>query len=278
VLILKWSKLVSTHFPANFYAQTYRYFHHPVYQQVRRETYRNEDIGQSGWLTKEEFLQFLAWIAFKPRATLLDIGSGSGGPALFVAQQFHSSVVGIERNEYGVATAKQMVDLFQLQGLVQFQLADVVNCLPFDNSSFDSIVCIDALGLVHTRLHMFKEWHRILKDGGYALFTDQVLTGLVSSEEVIMRSRIGPFSMTSLGHNERLLSEANLELLRCEDVTENVVVVSERWYCARQKQALQLIEMEGETFWEMQQYLTVVHMLAHERRLSRYVFVARKMC
>jgi hypothetical protein len=67
---------VSTHFPVNFYTRTYRYFHHPVYQQVRRETYRDEDIGQNGWLTKEEFLQFLTWIALKPRATLLDIGSG----------------------------------------------------------------------------------------------------------------------------------------------------------------------------------------------------------
>ena len=116
----------------------------------------------------------------------------------------------------------------------------------------------------------------ILKDGGYVLFTDQILTGFVSSEEVIMRSRIGPFSITSLGHNERLLYEAGLELLRCEDVTENVVAVSERWFHARQKQALQLGEIEGETFQEIQQYLAVVHMLAYERRLSRYVFVARK--
>lgn len=264
-------------FFVDFYTHTYRYFHHPVYQHIRRETYGDGDIGQSGWLTKEECLQFLAWSALQPGATILDLGSGSGGLAFFMAQQFHSQVIGIERNEYGIATAKHMVDTLQLHPRVQFQLVDVTSHLPFENGYFDAIVCIDALGLIHTRFHLFKEWHRILKEGGYAIFTDQILTGSVSSEEVTNRSIIGPFSMAPLGYNERLLHEAELELIRCEDVTASVITTSQSWYDARQKQACQLRELEGPSFENIQKYLAVVRILAYERRLSRYAFLARKV-
>lgn len=262
--------------PIDFYSTIYRFFYHPLYKHIRCETYNHEDIGQSGWITKEELLQFLALITLKPGAKVLDIGSGSGGPALFLAQHFQAHIIGIDRNEHAVALAQEAAHLLQPHLSVAFQLVDAIHTLPFQDEMFDSVLCIDACGLVHTRLLMFKEWERILRPGGYVIFTDQILTGFISSEEIIRRSSIGHFSMAAPDQNERLLQEAHLELVWKKDVTENVRNISQQWHIARHQQAIRLMELEEEIFEDIQQYLTVVHTLAHEQRLSRYVFIALK--
>jgi hypothetical protein len=62
-----------------------------------------------------------------------------------------------------------------------------------------------------------------------------------------------------------------------EDVTENVAQISGRWYEARSKRQDDLIQFEGESIYHAtQQFLSLAHKVASERRLSRFLFVARK--
>jgi hypothetical protein len=61
------------------------------------------------------------------------------------------------------------------------------------------------------------------------------------------------------------------------DVTDNSAVLSKRWSEARARRWEELIELEGEAeFEQTQRWLSVVHTLASERRLSRCAFVVRK--
>lgn len=157
-------------------------------------------------------------------------------------------------------------------------MADASHPLPFEDETFDSIVCIDAINHLPNRSKVFAEWHRVLKRKGRILFTDPiVVTGLLTNEEIAVRSSIGYFLFAPPGEDERLLEEAGFELLRCEDVTENEVKVSKRWLDARRRRRDDLIRIEGEkTFEGLQRFLEVVYKLSSERRLSRFVYVARK--
>jgi len=62
-----------------------------------------------------------------------------------------------------------------------------------------------------------------------------------------------------------------------EDVTDNAVLISGRWYKARERQRDALLQIEGETRFEgLQQFFAAVHRLTSERRLSRIVYLIEK--
>ena len=69
---------------SQFYTLTYSHFAHPVLAAIRQETF-GEDIGQNGWLTADEYRHYLSYLGLNAASHVLDIGSGSGGPALFLA-------------------------------------------------------------------------------------------------------------------------------------------------------------------------------------------------
>jgi SAM-dependent methyltransferase len=265
-----------SHF-VDLYDSAYGNFTAAILAQVRREAF-GEDIGQNSWLTADEYLRFFDWLELKSASQVLEVACGSGGPALFLARTVGCQILGIDNNENGVATATRTTQEQGLDSLARFQLADAGQSLPFEDQLFDSIVCIDAINHLPNRPHVLAEWYRVLKPGGRILFTDPIIvTGLLANEEIAIRSSIGYFLFAPAGENERRLKEAGFELIHCEDVTENEAQVSKRWHEARAQRRDELLRIEGEKRFEgLQQFLSVVHRLSSERRLSRFVFVARR--
>ena len=125
---------------------------------------------------------------------------------------------------------------------------------------------------------IFREWRRVLRPGGRALFTDPVvITGGVTNDELATRSSIGLFLFVPPGLNERCIAEAGLELVRLEDATANAALVSGRWHAARDRHRDALLGIEGEErFAGLQKFFAAVHRLTSERRLSRMMYLARK--
>jgi cyclopropane fatty-acyl-phospholipid synthase-like methyltransferase len=260
----------------DLYHSAYGNLNAEVLSKVRSETY-GEDIGQSSWITTQEYDKFYSWLELKAERHLLEVASGSGGPALYLTRKYECRITGIDINEDGLNSAKEAARAANISS-ADFQFADVDKVLPFENESFDAIMCIDAANHFRDRLHVLRQWHRVLKTGGRLLFTDPVvLTGPVSNEELMARSNIGFFLFMPLEVTERFITQAGFTLLRREDVTENAAVTSGRWHDARQKHRDSLLKIEGqERFDGLQRFLGAVHKLTSERRLSRFVFVAKK--
>jgi SAM-dependent methyltransferase len=256
---------------------TYRRFQLGARQRVRLDTY-GHDLGQTSWLTVDEWRTMLDWLGLAPGSRVLDVACGSGGPARWLARTTGAEVVGVDNNRHAIQTAAELTRQEGLDGLARFQEADAGRRLPFDDASFDAVVCIDAINHLPDRPGVLSDWHRLLAPGGWALFTDPiVVTGLLSSQEIARRASIGFFVFALRGEDERLLREAGFELVRCEDRTANVVLVARRWHDARARHRAELLEDEGEaTFTGMQRFLATVRELAGQRRLSRYTFLARK--
>jgi len=260
----------------DLYDSTYGNFATQVLAEIRRETY-GEDIGQNSWITVDEYDTFCSWLKLASQMHVLEVASGSGGPALYLARKHGCRVTGIDVNEEGLATARKAAFAAQTANAA-FQSADVDQRLPFDAETFDAIVCIDSMNHFRDRLGVLREWHRVLKAGRRVLFTDPVvLTGPVSNEELAARSNIGFFLFVPPEVTERLVEEAGFHLLRREDVTGNIELTSGRWHAARQRHRDDLLRIEGEERFEgLQRFTAAVYKLARERRLSRFVFVAEK--
>ena len=118
----------------------------------------------------------------------------------------------------------------------------------------------------------------MLRSGGQLLFSDAlVIGGLVTNEELAIRSSIGLYVFSAPGQNEKLLDEAGFDVVTATDTTSNAASIAERWRAARETHAPQLIDIEGEANYEgLQQFLKCVSRLTRERRLLRYVYRASK--
>jgi cyclopropane fatty-acyl-phospholipid synthase-like methyltransferase len=260
----------------DLYNSTYSNFQEGVLAEIRRETY-GEDIGQNSWITTGEFDTFYRWLNLSADDHILEIASGSGGPALYLAKKFNCRITGLDLNEEGIKTATQAARHANITG-ARFQLADMNQKLPFDQGTFDAVMCIDSMNHFRDRLGYLKEWQRVLKPGKHVLFTDPVvITGPVSNEELASRSNIGFFLFVPLEVTTSLIKAAGFRLIRCEDVTGNIELTSKRWHDSRRRHRDDLIKIEGkERFDGLQTFFSTVHKLTSERRLSRFVFVAEK--
>jgi SAM-dependent methyltransferase len=261
----------------DLYGTAYGNFATQLLAQVRRETY-GEDLGQSSWVTGNEYRRFSDLLGLAAADHVLDVGCGSGGPAAFLARERGCRVTGVDVSEAGIQAGSAHARQAGLEDRVQFRRADVAEPLPFPDRAFDVIVCMDAVCHMPDRPRLLGEWHRVLRPGGRVLYTDPVVvTGLVSNEELAARGSTGYFEFCPPGVNERLVREAGFELVRAEDVTGNEAEVSGRWHAARQQRAAELTRLEGEaTFAGLQRFLAAVHRLTGERRLSRFAYLCRK--
>jgi SAM-dependent methyltransferase len=248
-----------------------------VLEEVRAETF-GEDIGQNSWLTSDELDRFLAWLDLKPGNHLLEIASGSGGPARAMLRRTGCRVTGIDASEKAVAEATEAANRLNLSERLAFRVADANARLPFDDGAFDAVTCIDAMNHLLDRALVLGEWRRMLRPGGRAVFTDPVVvTGPVTNDELAVRGSIGAFLFVPPGANEELIARTGLDLIRTEDATANEERIARRWHDSRVRHAAALRRLEGEPRFDgVQRFLDVVHRLTAERRLSRIVYLVEK--
>ena len=106
-----------------------------------------------------------------PGSRILDVGSGVGGTARFLAANGLHSVTGVDLTPEYVETASALTDLVGLDGSVEFHLADVLD-LPLKSSSFDVAVMLHVGMNIEDKASAFSEVARVLVDGGLFVIYD----------------------------------------------------------------------------------------------------------
>ena len=245
--------------------------------EVRRETY-GEDLGQSSWMTLAEAREWFARLELGEGKRALEVACGSGGMTCRMAAETGARCTGVDINANGIEAGKTRAKELGLERLVAFQVVDARRRLPFDDESFDAVFSNDAINHLTGRADVLRDWRRVLKPEGRLLFTDPVVvTGAVTNEELRLRSSIGFYLYTPEGFNERTLAEVGFAVLEKRDVTEATAAISRRWRDARAKRRDALVRIEGEEpFEHLQRFLEGVHLLSSERRLSRFMYLAKR--
>ena len=261
----------------NLYDNVYSDFGSRAEAEVRREAF-GEDIGQSSWLTAAEWLRFADQTQVREGSRVLEVGSGSGGPAVYLASARGCRVTGVDINQHGVRNGARLAGEWGVANHVTFVVLDAARPLPFPPASFDAVLSNDAICHLANRLEALREWARVLRPGRRMLFTDAlVITGMIAHEEIAARASIGRYLFVPPGENERLIARAGFTLLSAEDVTRAEAEIAGRWRDARERHREALVSREGEANFEgLQRFLACVQTLAAERRLSRYSYLAEK--
>src|SRR5262245_13559725 len=93
--------------PVDLYGTAYGNFAAPALAEVRRETY-GDDFGQSSWVTADEYRRFFRHLGLTAADHVLDVGCGSGGPAVFLARDVGCRVTGVDVNEAGIRAGQAL--------------------------------------------------------------------------------------------------------------------------------------------------------------------------
>jgi SAM-dependent methyltransferase len=261
----------------DFYTVKYASFGSDVATELRREVF-GEDIGQQGWRTAAEQAEIVEFVGIGKASHVLDVCCGSGGPSLALVQRTGCRLNGIDRETAGITHAQAQASARGLSDRATFSLADCAGVLPFEDSSFDVVLCIDAILHLPNRFETLREWARLLRHRGRVVFTDNaVITGEIAKSELDLRTASGFFLFVPPGFNEEAIKAAGLTLIRCENSTAAVAEIGARMCSARLRHASALQQEEGaDGFKKRQGLYAIVTELAKSHRLSRFIYVAEK--
>lgn len=110
-------------------------------------------------------LQLAEKMKLDRESNVLDIGSGLGGPARTLAEEYGCHVTGIDLTKEFCDVAGIMSKWVNLDKLTVFRLADATK-LPFEDQEFDAAMSIHVSMNIANKLTMYQEARRILKPGG----------------------------------------------------------------------------------------------------------------
>jgi SAM-dependent methyltransferase len=106
--------------------------------------------------------------------SVLDVGSGVGGPARFLAATCGCQVTGVDISEAFVDGARYLTERTGQSGQVSFRTASAL-ALPFDAGRFDVVLLQHVAMNISERTRLYREIRRVLKSGGKFAIFDVVL-------------------------------------------------------------------------------------------------------
>lgn len=101
-----------------------------------------------------------------PTDHLLDVGSGIGGPARYLARRFHCRVSGIDLTAEFCDAARHLTALLGLSEHISFEQGDAL-AMPFGDAAFDGAYTMNVSMNISDKRAFFGEISRVLKPGAW---------------------------------------------------------------------------------------------------------------
>ena len=102
---------------------------------------------------------------------VLDIGSGLGGPARYVATRFGCRVSGIDLTAEFCDVARHLTALLGLEDRVSISHGDAL-AMPFDDAMFDGAYSMNVSMNIADKRALYREIYRVLKPGAWLMLSE----------------------------------------------------------------------------------------------------------
>ena len=160
-----------------------------------------------------------------PGQRVLDVGCGSGAPAVRLAVEHGVEVLGITTSQVGVETATARALATSVQGVAFEQRDGTANGLP--EESFDRVWVLESSHLMPDRQALISECARVLRPGGRVVLCDIIRRREIPFQELrdrrndfaVLRSAYGAARMDTLDQYAGYAAEAGLDVDDSVDLT-----------------------------------------------------------
>jgi phosphoethanolamine N-methyltransferase len=161
--------------------------------------------------------------ALRPGVRVLDVGSGIGGAAFHLANQYGAKVTGIDLAEEMVTIARQRAESSGMTESTTFVLGDVLE-YPFPQP-FDVAWSRDAFMHIPDKPRLFARLYGLLAPGGRLVITDYARgrsPGSPEFETYIEKTGYSVIEPTEYG---RLLCDAGFTSVSVDDATDRFIQI-----------------------------------------------------
>jgi ubiquinone/menaquinone biosynthesis C-methylase UbiE len=150
---------------------------------------------------------------------VLDVCSGMGGPARYLACRLGCRVTGLDITESRHRSAIRLTELVGLTHLVDFRHGNAL-AMPFAPASFDVVISQEAWAHVPDKQRLIAECARVVKQGGRIAFTD-IMRGerLTPAAAARIQRDMAFAGFETLEGYARLLADNGCTVLECCDLT-----------------------------------------------------------
>lgn len=151
---------------------------------------------------------------------VLDVCSGMGGPARYLAHNYGCRVTGIDLTESRVAGAIRLTRMVGLNEQVEFHCANALDN-PFPDQTFDVVIGQEAFCHIPNKPLLMAQCVRVLKLGGRIAFTDVLERDRMAGDarEQLQRE-LAFMELETLESYRQLLEREGCSVLEAEDVSE----------------------------------------------------------
>lgn len=160
----------------------------------------------------------------------LDIGSGLGAAAYYLAREYGCQVTGLEIHPWMVKEAEKRAPE-EIKNKLHFVLSTSNDQLPFEDDSFDVIYSKGVLCHVENKKGLLKECYRILKPGGVLIINDWLspVKGKWGKhiQRLVELEGLSLYAETLDGYLE-VLSEAQFQETKVLNLTEQYALYNEK--------------------------------------------------
>jgi ubiquinone/menaquinone biosynthesis C-methylase UbiE len=159
---------------------------------------------------------------------LLDIGSGIGGPARFMAGRFGCKVTGIDLTAEFCDVARQLTQRLGMQARVDFREGNAL-AMPFGDASFEGAYSMNVSMNIDDKPAFYREIRRVLKPGGWLMLSElaQGPGGAMQYPAPWAASAASSFLATP-EETRQGLADAGFEVLEMHDAADRVLAYGAR--------------------------------------------------
>ncbi len=150
---------------------------------------------------------------------VLDVCSGMGGPARWLAHRLGCRVTGIDLTQSRVQSAQRLTQKVGLESLVDFIQGDAT-AMALPDATYDALISQEAWVHIPTKVELISECARVVKEGGSIAFTDVTLNQpLTSADETRLSEEMQCNRIASAEHYLELLQKSSCEIVSHEDLS-----------------------------------------------------------
>jgi ubiquinone/menaquinone biosynthesis C-methylase UbiE len=154
-----------------------------------------------------------------PQDAVLDVCSGMGGPARWLAYRIGCSVTGLDLTASRVESARRLTARAGLAERVRFEQGDAT-AMPFSAATFDAVIGQEAWVHVPDKAALVAECRRVLRPGGRVAFTDIVVRAPLSAAEANQMAEEMQFhSLIDPARYRGLLEAGGFRVVREDDLS-----------------------------------------------------------